>query len=66
MSEIIIKDGKLYMSENGALYEYVPPEAISVPPETGPMLMDIILKQAELEQKIDAIGIMLVPDIPEV
>ncbi len=43
-----------------------PPAPSPVVPDTGPMLMDIMLKQAELEQKIDAIGIMLVPPIPEV
>lgn len=44
----------------------MPPGADVTPPETGPMLMEIMLKQAELEQKLDAIGILLVPEIPEV
>lgn len=35
-------------------------------PTLESMVMEMELKQAELEQKIDAIGVLLIPDIPEV
>lgn len=72
-----IGDGKAAITTNteipggseiteGEYCAYDPGVQSNFPPEIGPILMDITLKQAELEMKLDAIGTMLVPTLPEV
>lgn len=72
MSKIIVKeDGSMFIEENGIERPFEPSKINNVQKENlialqGSMVMDVLLKQSELEQKIDAIGMMLVPEIPEV